>query len=217
MSAGVATASKGSAPEFDVASAGGTRNRRNAIATLLMLVVTGAVIAAAAYLSNPQLATNAGDPATGDFTTVNVTGGTGAAPVVGQPAPDFLAALADGSQIKLSELQGKPVWLTFGASWCQPCRAENPDIQATHVAFGDNVTVVQVYMDEDAETVSDYTSRVGIDYLAVPDPNERLAAQYRILGIPSHFFIDANGVLRQMKIGSMSPATMKAALDSLSQ
>ena len=192
-------------------------DRRNAIATLAVLVVTGVIIAAVAYLSSPQLATTTAN-SSGDYTAVNVTGeAAGAAPVIGQPAPNFLAALADGSAIQLSDLRGKPVWLTFGASWCQPCRAENPDIQQTHEAFGDGVAVVQVYMDEDSAAVSDYTGRVGITYLTVPDPNERLAAQYRILGIPSHFFIDADGILRQMKIGSMDPTTMKAALDNLVQ
>ena len=216
MTATAARAEKASTPPSTTAAS--SRDRRNAVATLVVLVVTGVVIAAAAYLSNPQMATTATADGAGDFTTVNVSGAaSGAAPVIGQPAPDFAAALSNGTALKLSDLRGKPVWLTFGASWCQPCRAENPDIEATHQAVGDTVTVVQVYMDEDASTVNDYAARVGIDYLTVPDPNERLAAQFRILGIPTHYFIDSAGVLRQMKIGSMDPETMKAALDNLAQ
>ena len=192
-------------------------SRRHALGTLFVLVVTGVVIAAVAYLSNPQAGGSITDAA-GNYTAVNVTGeAAGAAPIVGQQAPDFLAALTNGSSLRLSELRGKPVWLTFGASWCQPCRAENPDIQSTYSAYGDRINVVQVYMDEDAAAVQDYTDRVGINYLTVPDPAERLAAQYRILGIPSHFFIDSSGVLRQMKIGSMDSTTMKAALDNIAQ
>jgi thiol-disulfide isomerase/thioredoxin len=186
--------------------------RRNALGTLAVLAITGAVIVAAAYLSNPRLGDNSG------VTPVNPTGqATGAAPVVDGQAPDFIAALTDGTQLQLSSLQGKPVWLTFGASWCQPCRAENPDIMATYAANADKVMVVQVYMGENASAVKDYTDRVGITYLTVPDPTEALAAQYRILGIPSHFFIDSAGVLRQLKVGSLDPATMQAALDRLGQ
>jgi thiol-disulfide isomerase/thioredoxin len=201
----------------DFAAQGATppvANRRNALATFAILAITGVVIVAAAYFSNPRL----GDTTNGNFTPVNVDGQpVGAAPVVDNPAPDFIAKLTDGSQLQLSSLQGKPVWLTFGASWCQPCRAENPDIMATYLANKDKVTIVQVYMSENAATVKEYTDRVGITYLTVPDPNEALAAQYRILGIPSHFFIDASGVLREMKIGSLDPTTMQAALDRLGQ
>jgi peroxiredoxin len=190
------------------------RGRRNALATLAVVAITGAVILAAAYFSNPRL----GDAATGNFTPVTIDGQpVGAAPVVDSPAPDFIAALTDGSQLRLSDLRGQPVWLTFGASWCQPCRAENPDIMTTYAANAEDVVVVQVYMDEDSAAVKEYTDRVGITYLTVPDPAEALAAQYRILGIPSHFFIDSAGVLRQMKVGSLDPTTMQAALDGLSQ
>ena len=194
------------------APAASAANRRNALATLVVLLVTGGVIFATAYLSNPA----ASDTANGEFTPVTVDGQpVGAAPVADLPAPDFIAATTDGTQFRLSELRGGPVWLTFGASWCQPCRAENADLQATYAANAGNITVVQVYMDEDAATVLDYTSRVGITYMTVPDPNQRLAAQYRILGIPSHFFIDATGVLRQVKVGSLDPVAMQAAIDQV--
>jgi peroxiredoxin len=202
--------------EIPRAAEGATRQpgRRHALATIAVLAITGAVIVAAAYFSNPRL----GDTTDGNFTPVNVDGqAVGAAPVVGNPAPDFITTLTDGSRLQLSALKGKSVWLTFGASWCQPCRAENPDIQATFAANRDKVTIVQIYMGESAATVKDYTDRVGIAYNTVPDPIQALAAQYHIVGIPSHFFIDSTGVLREMKIGSLGPTTMQAALDRLGQ
>ena len=191
-----------------------TGRRRNALATVAILAITGAIILAAAYLSNPRL----GESADGSFTPVSIDGApVGAAPAVDSPTPDFIALLTDGSELRLSDLRGKPVWLTFGASWCQPCRAENPDIAATYAANFGKIAVVQVYMQEDTAAVKDYTERVGISYLTVPDPSQALSAQYRILGIPSHFFIDANGVLRQIKVGSLDPITMQAAIDGLNR
>ncbi|MGZ8801780.1 MAG: TlpA family protein disulfide reductase [Mycobacterium sp.] len=211
MSATYTTAAPAPAGADSLPAQGG---RRNALATLAVLAITGAVILAAAYFSNPRL----GDTTTGNFTPVTIDGQpVGAAPVVDSPAPDFIAALTDGTGVRLSDLRGKPVWLTFGASWCQPCRAENPDIMTTYTANSEKVVVVQVYMAENSAAVKEYTDRVGITYLTVPDPSEALAAQYRILGIPSHFFIDSAGVLRQMKIGSLDPTTMQAALDGLSR
>jgi peroxiredoxin len=185
---------------------------KNALGTLIVLAVTAVIIIAAAYLSDPGRAADAAG-ADGGVTAVNVSGtATGAAPTIDQPAPDFTAAAADGSSLTLSQFVGRPVWLTFGASWCQPCRAENPDVETAYRQLTSNAVVVQVYMDEDAAAVTDYAQRVGITYLTVPDPNERLAAEYRILGIPSHFFIDASGVLCQIKVGSLDLTSMQAAL-----
>ena len=186
-------------------------SRANARGTLVIMAITAVVILGVAYLSDRR-----DTSAEGAVTSVTVSGSaSGAAPVVGAKAPDFAALRTDGSAVKLSDYVGQPVWLTFGASWCQPCRAENPDIEATFKKLGGEVVVLQVYMSEDAATVSDYASRVGLTYVTVPDPSERLAADYRILGIPSHFFIDASGTLRQIKIGSLDPASMEAALAGL--
>jgi peroxiredoxin len=184
------------------------------LSTLIVLAVTAVIIVAVAVLANQS---SSATTDAGGLTPVSLPGNaTGAAPTVGQPAPDFTATTADGKAFRLSDLKGKPVWLTFGASWCQPCRAENPDIQATYDKLkGSGVQVVQVYMAEDAKTVTDYANRVGITYTKVPDPDQRLADGYRILGIPTHFFIDSSGVLRQMKIGSLDPASMEQALKGI--
>ena len=183
-------------------------SRTGARGTLVIMAITAAVILGVAYVSDRRETTGEGA-----LTAVTVTGSAGGtAPVVGARAPDFAALRSDGTAFKLSDYLGRPVWLTFGASWCQPCRAENPDIEATYRRFGDEVVVLQVYMSEDAATVADYAQRVGLTYVTVPDPSERLAAEYRILGIPSHFFIGADGTLDQIKIGSLDPASMEAAL-----
>jgi len=188
------------------ADRGRTRPAPAALANLAILAITAAIILAVAYLVN-QPSSPSG------VTAVTLRGGAGDPPAVGQPAPDFTAAGVDGTPVTLSSFRGRPVWLTFGASWCQPCRAENHDVQATYEKFkAAGVVVVQVYMAEDAAAVADYTARVGISYVRVPDPDERLASQYGILGIPSHFFIDGSGILRQSRVGSLDPAAMEAAI-----
>jgi peroxiredoxin len=181
---------------------------QNRFTNLGIMGITAVAIIGVAYLANQPAPTPAG------FTPVEVGGfAAGAAPVTGQPAPDFRASTDDGTAFRLADLQGSPVWLTFGASWCQPCRAENPDIQAAWLAWRDRgVRVVQVYMSEDAATVRGYAETVGLTYTRVPDPDTRLAAAYRIVGIPSHFFIDRDGLLRQLRIGTLDPRTIEAAL-----
>ncbi len=187
---------------------------RTRLSTLVIIGVTGVVIVAVAFLSNqPATATSAD----GTVTSITLTGtASGDPPTVGKPAPGFSATTTDGKLIRLSDLKGKAVWLTFGASWCQPCRAENPDIQAAYERYKDQgLVVVQVYITEDAKTVIDYASRVGLTYTKIPDQNERIAAEYRILGIPSHFFIDRTGILRQLRIGTFDPAGIETAVKAI--
>ena len=177
-------------------------------ATLAIMGVTAAIIAAVAFMVNQPAAGAQG------VTSVTLTGAAaGEAPTVGKQAPDFAATTVDGKTVRLSDFKGKPVWLTFGASWCQPCRAENPDIQATSQKFADRgLVVLAIFISEDAPAVRDYADRVGLTYQKVADPDTRIASEYRIMGIPSHYFIDSSGVLRLMKIGSLDPAAMEAAL-----
>jgi peroxiredoxin len=195
------------APIGQAARAGRAPGR---IATLAVLLVTGALVLGAAYLTNR----GSGDAG---LTAVNLTGTpNGPAPIIGQPAPNISATQADGSAIKLSDLKGSIVWLSFGASWCQPCRAENADVQATYEAFkAKGVVVVQVFMDEDAAAVTDYAGRVGLTYTKVPDPLGRLSTDYRILGIPTHFFIDRDGILRDIKVGTLQAPDMAQILTAL--
>jgi cytochrome c biogenesis protein CcmG/thiol:disulfide interchange protein DsbE len=179
--------------------------------TILVMTITGVAILAAAALTNNRPA------AAGGLTPVDLAGiPTGPAPIVGQPAPDFVATDVDGKQVRVSDLRGKVVWLTFGASWCQPCRAENPDIKATSEAFRDRgVVVLQVYINQDQASVIDYASRVGLAYTKIADSDDQIATNYRILGIPAHFFIDRDGILRELKVGTLDAATMQSILTEL--
>jgi peroxiredoxin len=187
------------------------RPRQSRIVTLAIMGVTAAIIAVVAFMVNQPTATADG------VTSVTLTGAaTGQAPTVGQPAPDFMATTVDGKPVRLSEFKGKPVWLTFGASWCQPCRAENPDIKATYEKYkASGLVVLAIFISEDNAAVTDYADRIGLTYLKVADPDTKIASEYRILGIPSHYFIDSSGVLRQMKIGSLDTTAMEAAVQGI--
>jgi cytochrome c biogenesis protein CcmG/thiol:disulfide interchange protein DsbE len=185
------------------------RTRQSRLGTLVVLVVTGLVVWAGTYaLGRPQEAS-----ASSAVTSVNLTVASGPAPVVGRPAPDFTATTTDGRQISLASLRGHPVWLTFGASWCAACRSEAPDIQAAYQrAEASGAVVVEVFISEDSATVRDYGARVGLTYPKIADPDTVIASQYRVLGIPAHFFVDPSGVLRTVKAGSLTSERMDAAL-----
>lgn len=190
-----------------------SKTRESRLGTILVLVVTAVVVAAAAYVvQRPK----ADDAATG-VQAVTLTGADSPAPIVGSTPADFSARTVDGRPVSLASLKGHPVWLTFGASWCAACVAEAPDIEAAYEkAKAGGAVVVQVFINEDPATVKDFAQRVGLTYTAVADPATTVASAYRVLGIPAHFFIDRTGVLRDVRTGSMTPADMDAALQGVS-
>jgi len=156
-------------------------------------------------------------PADDGVTSVNLTGDiAAAAPEVGAPAPDFRITTTDGKVVSLSDYKGQPVWLVFGASWCADCRAEAADLQATYQTFKDKgLQVLQVSIEEDTQAVKDYAGRVGLTFPMAADPQTIVAGQYRILGIPTHYFIDRDGIISQMRIGGMPATDMTAAAGSI--
>ena len=124
------------------------------VRTLLVIAITAVVLVAVSVLADGGPGAGEAAGAVGGLTPVDLTGtATGAAPVVGKLAPDFTATDIDGKPVVLSALAGRPVWVTFGASWCQPCRAENPDLVAAYERHRANgLVVVQIYMSESAST-----------------------------------------------------------------
>ncbi|VEJ58999.1 TlpA family protein disulfide reductase [Arachnia propionica] len=135
-------------------------------------------------------------------------------PAAGDSAPGFTATDIDGTPISLEGLRGKPVWLVFMATWCTGCRTEIPDIQGVVASRGDAVRVVVIYVGENRNTVSDYSKRVGNDFPEVVDQDQQISAAYGIMGVPTHYFIDAGGVVRQRHVGVLSPDAMTQAIQN---
>jgi cytochrome c biogenesis protein CcmG/thiol:disulfide interchange protein DsbE len=183
------------------------RARPSRARTLLIMGVTAVVILAVSYLANRPAAG-------GDFTSIVLAGrATGPAPEVGKPVPNFTATTIEGEKVSLSELRGHPVWLTFGASWCQPCRAENPDIEAAYEKYrGRGLKLLAVFIQDSRSNFEAYAERAGLTYPKVDDSDGRIASSYRIAGIPSHFFIDSSGILREIRISSLDPETIEENL-----
>ncbi len=143
-------------------------------------------------------------------------GAAAAAPVVGAVPPDFTGVTYDGTTVSLSDYAGKPVWLTFGASWCPDCRTESADVEATYQANKDmGLVVLGVFINEPASDVSGYAGRAGLTFPIVVDPNADIAAAYRSMGIPTHFFIGPDGKVREVRIGALPRDEMDRAVAAL--
>ena len=188
------------------------RTRQSRLGTLLVLAVTAALVMGGAWLVDR--------PATAADGTTAVKlsqEGKGAPPKIGTPAQDFTATTVDGKEVSLSSYKGKAVWLSFGATWCAPCQAEAPDIQAAYDKNKANgVVVLAIFISEDSSTVKDYGDRIGLTFPQIADSQDQIASAYRVNGIPVHYFIDRAGVLRSIVTGSLNPERMDAQLAGIS-
>jgi peroxiredoxin len=116
---------------------------------------------------------------------------------VGQQAPDFTMPTIDGKTITLSSLRGKYVMLDFWASWCQPCRQENPNIAKAYNTYKDrNFTIVGISLDKDAAAWKQAVMQDGLSWTHGSELNDfasQTVRAYQVDQIPSSFILDPQG------------------------
>ncbi len=137
-------------------------------------------------------------------------------PTVGQPPAAFAGPGYDGTPISLADFAGRPLWLNFGASWCQDCRTEAADLEAVYQAHEDQgLAVLGVFINDPPGDIAAYVGRAGLTFPIVADQSTRIAGTYRIVGIPTHIFIGRDGRIREIRIGALSRAEMEKSVEAL--
>ncbi len=134
-------------------------------------------------------------------------------PLIGTPAPTLVGTTLDGAAFDLAALRGKPVLVNFWASWCGPCRDEFPileDAAARHAA--DGLEVVGVLYKDDPEPARAFVEEQAATWQTVTDPERAIGPTWKVLAPPQTFFVDAEGVIRDVQIGQVRDA---AELDRL--
>jgi thiol-disulfide isomerase/thioredoxin len=125
---------------------------------------------------------------------------------VGNVAPEITMKTPDDCTLTLSSLRGKMVLIDFWASWCGPCRHENPAVVKAYKKYKDEVfidgvefTVFSVSLDRDKAA---WKAAIKADSLTWPFHvsdlmfwNNAAAQQYQVYSIPTNFLIDGNGVI----------------------
>jgi peroxiredoxin len=176
--------------------------------TIIVLAVAAILIGAAAWIVDR--------PTDDGVTLLPGQAPAGAPPRVGDLPPDFSATAINGSAVSIAALKGQPTWLTFGASWCADCRAEATDLQATYAKHkAQGLAVVGVFIQEDQAAVLDYAKRVGFTFPMVADPSGTIADLYRTYGIPLHLFIGRDGIIRDVRIGRLTPGDMEQLVQQI--
>ncbi|MCC5945792.1 MAG: TlpA family protein disulfide reductase [Bernardetiaceae bacterium] len=118
---------------------------------------------------------------------------------VGKPAPDFEQNTVDGESFKLSSLRGKYVLIDFWASWCGPCRRENPDNVKMYDRFkGSNFEIVGVSLDRDKNSWVRAIEADNLEWIQVSDLgfwDNAVSRQYGVRSIPHTVLIDKKGIV----------------------
>ena len=127
----------------------------------------------------------------------------------GYEVPDFSLTLFSGyeyngqSEVTISELRGKVLFINFWASWCKPCEQEAAVLEAAWKYYQPDGRVVFLgvdYVDTEPEARI-FLKKFGNTYPNGPDIGTRISQMFRIQGVPETYIIDTKGILRFVKIG----------------
>ncbi|MSQ43384.1 MAG: TlpA family protein disulfide reductase [Chloroflexi bacterium] len=144
-------------------------------------------------------------------------------PSVGQRAPTFTLPAAGGGTIDLASYRGKPVVVNFWATWCTPCREELPELELAYRKHRDaGLVVIAVSLDTEAgaKDVPEFLKAGDVatgsyTFPVALDTKQDLRNRYRLIGVPSTYFVDRAGVIRAEQPGAMNREVLSNALETI--
>ena len=134
----------------------------------------------------------------------------------GALAPDFRLLDLEGEPHRLSDIDG-PIVLNFWASWCEPCVEEMPDFEIINQELAGRVTFIGVNDGESLETARKFAYEVtGVSYLVLLDPTKSMTdGPYPLVGRPTTFFIGADGLIKELRVGIVDVGTLRGLVGDL--
>jgi len=138
-------------------------------------------------------------------------------PEVGSRAPNFTLYNLDGEEITLANLQGKIVMVNFWFASCAPCQQEMPYIQAVSDNWSDEeLAILAINRIDSAGTIRSFMDSKGYTFPVLLDSVGAVHAYYDVSKWPTTFFIDAEGIIREVEVGRFhSQEEIGSILESL--
>ena len=172
----------------------------------------------------PQASTPASSPSPAAPTPASSTSGPSAAPSASGSLPFHVGELAlplvvpqvGGGSIDLAALRGKPVWVNFMATWCPPCQDEFPLMNGFAARYADDgLVVVAIDVKEEEGIVAGFARNLGATFPLGLDLDGRAAETWDAIALPVHFWIDADGIVRDGSLGGIGPDIMARGLQAI--
>lgn len=189
----------------------------------LALLITGAIVVATALsLLWPRLAATQ-DRGSNEPAPTSLPSGVGvirrqidspgSAARIGAPAPQFEWNAPDGRTLRLGDLRGKTLVVTYWATWCVPCRQEMPALDAAARADTELV-VLGVDLEEDGSAVRGFFDRYALTAIEpLLDTDGATFQRWGVFTLPTTFFIDRDGRIQHLVVGGpMSADAIKTAI-----
>ena len=136
---------------------------------------------------------------------------------VGKPAAAFTLDKLDGSgPMTVAVDQNKVIVVNFFASWCVPCKQENPALVRVYERYRDSdVVFIGVLYQDTADSGLRYVKDNGVAWPTVNDDQGRVAFQYGVFGIPETYFIGRDGVIAGRHIGPIDETTLVNGIEAM--
>jgi thiol-disulfide isomerase/thioredoxin len=126
------------------------------------------------------------------------------------PAPELNLTHIDGSEVSLQDHRGKVILVNNWATWCPPCKAEMPTLQAFYQEYVDKgFVLVAIEAGEPAEEVIQFVENYGITFPVWLDPSNLALTAFRNSALPSSYVIDQDGIVRLAWSGAINRSTLE--------
>ena len=184
-------------------------------AMLLLIVITVVVVVLVAGGGDDTAAPTSSDAANTGSTTTSSASPESVQEV--NTAPDFTVTLFDGTEFTLSDHlagDGRPVFLNLWASWCDPCKAEMPDIDAAAEAHP-GVLFLGIAVDDTREAAQTFAESIGAMYPLGADDSGEVDGAYPKPGLPATYLINSDGIVVNLKWGQITDGQIERMLTAL--